>query len=289
MVRAAGPRGGVGRVAASPARDTRLLVNGARLEIDVRGGGEPMLVVPTALVADELLPITEQAVAAGVLQTVTYSRRGYAGSSPADAPGSIIRDAADAVGILDVLRIGRVHVVSLSFSGAIALEMASSFPGRVHSLTLIEPPPVHVPSAADFWTANARLQETRRRAGVSAALNEFMTLVMGEDWQTQMQRHLPGSVAQMERDAATFFDVDMTALSSWTYTAADAARIKAPVLYLGGTASNPWFAEERQLLLSWLPQTETTLIPGADHSLALSHAAEVAAEIAAFVQRHRIR
>ncbi len=32
-----------------------------------------------------------------------------------------------------------------------------------------------------------------------------MTLFMGEDWQTQMQRHLPGSVAQMQRDAATWF------------------------------------------------------------------------------------
>jgi pimeloyl-ACP methyl ester carboxylesterase len=242
--------------------------------------------VPTALVADELAPIMKQAVLADAFQTVVYSRRGYAGSGPADPPGSISRDAADAVGVLDVLRIERAHVVGLSFSGAIALEMASTFPGRVHSLTLIEPPPVHGPSAGRFWAANERLQQTRRAMGVAAALNEFMTLVMGEDWQSQMHRLLPGSVAQMEHDATTFFDVDMTALSGWSYTAADASRVKAPVLYLGGTASSPWFAEERQLLLRWLPHSETTLIPGADHSLAISHAAAIADALAGFVQRH---
>ena len=191
--------------------DRRRLINGARLEIDVQGGGEPLLFLPTALVADELLPITRQAVLADAFQTVAYSRRGYAGSSPADPPGSIARDAADA-GIHDALRIERAHVVSLSFSGAIAPQLASGFPGRVHSLTLIEPPPVHVPSGADFWAATARLQQTRRGRGIAAALNEFMTLQMGEeDWRSQMQRHLPGSGGQMERDATTFFDVDMTA------------------------------------------------------------------------------
>jgi pimeloyl-ACP methyl ester carboxylesterase len=88
-----------------------------------------------------------------------------------------------------------------------------------------------------------------------------------------MQGNLPGSVTQMERDAATFFDIDIPALFTWTYTAADAALIAAPVLYVGGSDSGRWFAEVRELLLSWLPRPEDVVIGGADHSLAISHPA----------------
>jgi pimeloyl-ACP methyl ester carboxylesterase len=120
--------------------------------------------------------------------------------------------------LLEALGIEEAHVVGLSFSGAIALQLASAVPDRVPSLILIEPPPVHVPSAAEFRAANARLQESRRSAGVAAALDEFMTLLMGQHWRSEMQRNLPGSVTQMERDAATFFDIDIPALFTWTYT-----------------------------------------------------------------------
>jgi pimeloyl-ACP methyl ester carboxylesterase len=221
-------------------------------------------------------------------QTILYHRRGYAGSSAPSAPGSIVRDAKDAAALLEALGIEQAHVVGLSFSGAIALQLASAVPDRVHSLTLIEPPPVHVPSAAEFRAANARLQESRRSAGVAAALDEFMMHLMGEHWRSEMERNLPGSVSQMERDAATFFDIDIPALLAWNYTAADAALIGAPVLYVGGTDSGRWFAEVRELLLSWLPQAEDVLVVGADHSLPITHPDAIASSLAAFLERHPI-
>jgi hypothetical protein len=51
-------------------------------------------------------------------------------------------------------------------------------------------------------------------------------------------------------------DIDMPALLTWKYTAADAALIAMPALDVGGTDSGGWFAEVRELLLSWLPQAE---------------------------------
>jgi pimeloyl-ACP methyl ester carboxylesterase len=140
----------------------RRLVQGADLEVEVHGVGEPVLFVQTALTSDELLPIAQQPVLADRYQTILYHRRGYASSSSSSAPGSIVRDAKDAAALLEALGIEHAHVVGFSFSGAIALQLASAIPDRVHSLTLIEPPPVHVPSAAEFRAANARLQESRR-------------------------------------------------------------------------------------------------------------------------------
>ena len=160
---------------------------------------------------------------------------------------------------------------------------------RVHTLTLIEPPPTHVPSAAGFRAANVHFQAVRHGAGVGAALDQFLTLLSGPQWRTELEHSLPGSVAQMESDAATFFDIDIPALLEWQFTAADAGHVTAPVLYVGGTDSGPMFAEVRKLMLAWLPQAEDVVIRGADHSLATSHPAEIAAALATFLQRHKIR
>jgi hypothetical protein len=50
--------------------------HGADLEIAVRGLGEPILFVQTALSADELLPIARQPILGEGFQTIVYHRRG---------------------------------------------------------------------------------------------------------------------------------------------------------------------------------------------------------------------
>jgi len=263
-------------------------VDGAELQVEATGTGEPVVLVQTALTAGELRPLADHALRNGY-RRVLYHRRGYAGSSPVHGPGSIARDAADCHALLDALGIQRAHVVGLSYSAAVALQLAADAPNLMHSLTLLEPPPVHVPSAREFRAACTRLQATRRAHGPAAALDEFMTLVMGPDWWVAVERDLPGATEQMQRDAATFFDTDIPALLDWQFTAADARRITCPVLYLGGTASGPWFAEVRELMLSWLPQAENVVIAGADHALATTHPAELATALLRFLQRHPIK
>lgn len=135
---------------------------------------------------------------------------------------------------------------------------------------------------------NARLADVRRAHGPAVALDDFLTLVMGPEWRIDAERGLPGSVEQMERDSRTFFDTDLPALLTWRFTAADASRITCPVLHVGGTGSGPWFAEGRELVLAWLPQAEDVVLAGADHSLAITHPAEVAAALVAFLRRHPI-
>lgn len=246
------------------------------------GEGEPVVLVQTALTADELLPMATDPTLDGY-RKILYHRRGYAGSSPQAGSGSIVRDAADCAGLLGELGIDRAHVVGLSFSGAIGLQLAHDRPEAVHTLTLIEPPPVHTPSAGEFRSANDRLLESRRTRGPQAALDEFLTLVIGPGWRDEAEAQLPGSVGQMEADARTFFDVDLGALLSWQFTAEEAAQISCPVLYVGGTDSGAWFAEVRQLMLEWLPHAGDVVIDGADHSLALTHARQLSEAIANFI------
>jgi pimeloyl-ACP methyl ester carboxylesterase len=266
----------------------RVTLPGATLEVDVRGSGEPVVLIQTALIADELEPVASQPALRDNYTIVLYHRRGYAGSSPAEGPGSITGDVLDCQRLLAELGIDRAHVVGLSFSGAVALQLAAGAPGCVHSLCLIEPPPVHIPSAGEFLAANRQLIEDHRLHGPATALGRFLTTVIGPDWRRDIERHLPDAVAQAEHDAGTFFATDLPALLAWRFGAGDARRITQPVLYLGGTASGPWFAEVRQLILAWLPHAEEVMLTGAGHSLALTHAPQVATAIASFLRRHHI-
>jgi len=260
----------------------------AVLEVEIGGSGEPVVLIQTALTADEFLPLARQPDLRDDFQVILYHRRGYGGSSPVQGPGSIERDALDCQRLLAELQIDRAHVVGVSYSGAVALQLAASVPGCVHSLCVIEPPPVHTPSAGEFRAANAQLTEDYRLHGPAMTLDRFLTRLVGSDWRREIERYLPGGVAEAERDADTFFAIDLPALLSWRFGAEDARRISQPVLYVGGTESGPWFAEVRDLVLAWLPQAEDMVLAGADHSLALTHSAQVALAIASFLHRHPI-
>jgi pimeloyl-ACP methyl ester carboxylesterase len=271
-----------------PMTSPRLVpVNDVELEVRDWGTGEPVILIQTALTADELLPLATRPVLRDGYRKVVYHRRGYAGSSPVNGRGSIPRDAADCRALLDALAIERAHILGISYSGAVALQLAADAPEQVHTLILIEPPPTHVASAPEFRAANERLIEARREQGPEAALDEFLTTVIGPNYREPVERHLPGAMQQIERDVLTFFDTDLPALLDWQFGTDDAQRITCPVLHIGGSDSGAFFGQVRELMLDWLPQAEDVVIAGADHgSLPLTHVAAVADAVMSFLRRH---
>lgn len=60
------------------------------------------------------------------------------------------------------------------------------------------------------------------------------------------------------------------------------------MLFLSGTESLPFYTEGRDLIHSWLPQTEDDVMPGANHLLHIRHPADAAARLAAFLKRHAV-
>ncbi len=252
----------------------------------MRGSGEPLLFIQTALTADEFVPVATRPVLVDSYQAIRYYRRGYGRSSPVQGPGSIVRDATDCRNLMDALDLEQAHIVGVSYSAAVALQLAVTDPTRLHTLTLIEPPPVQVPDAGEFIAANHQLTELYRSAGSGVALDYFLTRLIGPDWRTELEEHLPGAVRQAERDADTFFATDLPALLSWEFHATEAKTIRSPTLYVGGTDSGPWFAAVRQLMSDWLQPEQAVMIEGADHNLAVTHPAPIADAICNFVARH---
>lgn len=265
----------------------RIAIRNAELEVADWGAGAPVVFIQTALVADELLPLASDSSFDG-FRKVVYHRRGYGGSSPIAAPRSIVEEAADCIALMEALSLERAHILGYSYSGAVALQLGADAPSRAASLVLLEPPPVHTPSAPDFFAANERLIATRLEQGPAAALDQFMTEVLGPDWREAAEHELPESATPTEADVLTFFDSDLPALLGWQFGREDAARIECPVLHVGGSESGRLFAEVRELVLEWLPRSEDVALEGADHWFPLTHTAATASVIAAFLRRHGV-
>lgn len=164
------------------ARETVTIADGARLETVGAGAGEPVVVIQTALTADELLPLTELLSRGTGFRAIHLGRRGYGTSSPA-TPGTTMSDmAVDCRDAIRALGVVPSDVVGVSFSCVPALALALVAPTHVRSLTLVEPPPLNGPEAEQFRAATAELVATAQARGPGGALEEFMTTLYGPAW-----------------------------------------------------------------------------------------------------------
>lgn len=256
-----------------------IAVGGTRVEVEEVGDGTPVVVVQTALTADELRPLAVMLASASGMHVCHVDRPGYRGTALARSAGSVSADAGLVVEVVERLGLSGIHLVGASYSAAVVLTLASHRPDLVASLTAVEPPPFGTAGAAEFRTANAGLLEIYAGAGPAPALDRVMGLIDGPDWRASAERLLPGSVAAMERDAVAFFEHDVPALLGWRFDDEAAARVECPVLLVGGGASGDWFAGMLTRLERVLPMTSRMVVPRAGHSVALTHPAQVATAV----------
>lgn len=252
------------------------------LAATVDGSGETLLVVQTALSVDDLVPLMSQPVLQGY-RLITFNRRGYGDSRKVPWEATIAQDARDCLAVLTALDALPAHVLGASFSAAVAMELAASAPSAVRTLTVVEPPPVLTPAGPQFWAANAGLVEAYERDGAEAAVEAFMRNLSGPGWRASLEQLVPGYAERMLRDAATFFRRDIPALASWHYGNEQASRVVAPVLYVGGTISEPWFLQTRAWVESLFRNVTSRMIDGAGHDLPLTHPQALAETVAEFL------
>src|SRR5918911_414356 len=155
---------------------------------------------------------------------IRYHRRGLAGSSRT-GPASIQQQAADCAGLLAQLGVQAAHVVGHSYGGAIAVQLALDAPALVHTLALLEPGLLKVPSAAAFFEQLAPVMESYQRGESASAVDLFLQGVGRPNAREIVERAVPGCFEQAIQDADTFFQVELPALQAWTFTQQDARHI----------------------------------------------------------------
>ena len=264
-------------------------VNGVALEYEVKGVGEPVLLIGTGPIADSFVPFFSETVLADRYRLILYHQRGQVGSTHCPGPVNFAASAADAAALLGHLGIGRAHVAGHSTGAIIALQVAADHPDLVHTLALLEPPLAGVASAGAFFEKVGPALAAYGAGDRAGAMAAFLSTVSSLDWETcrtVIDTRVPGGVAQVMEDADSVFGGYLPALSAWQFGPEQAAAISQPVLSVVGTDTEQLFADGHALLHSWFPQIEDCTIDGVAHLLHLQRPAPVARGVAAFFARH---
>jgi pimeloyl-ACP methyl ester carboxylesterase len=277
----------------------RARVDGIELEYEIRGAGEPVMLVHAGVVGGWFKPLLEEPALTNRSRLVRYHRAGYAGSGRVAGPVTIAEQAAHLQALMRHLGIERAHIVGHSSSGSIALQLALDAPHRVHSLALLEPALLGVPSGPQV--AREVLAPALERYGAGdrvGAVDSFLRGVAGPDYRAVLEKAVPGAFDQAVADADTFFGQELPALRQWSFTREEARGIAQPVLAVLGARSDDVrpsrsgasrvFRERQELLLDWLPNVEPFILRDATHLLQVENPRGMAEGLAAFFARHPI-
>ena len=212
-------------------------------------------------------------LASGGRYVIRYDNRdtGRSISYPPGRPGYAYTDfAADALGILDALKIERAHVVSRSMAGGVGLIIGVDHPERVESLTFVststggdglppsspelartvpaEPDPADSAAVVDYVVASAKAY-----SGGSPYFDE-----------TAMR-------ALVERDVARARDIEATLVNhyamSFEGSARDFASIKVPTLVVHGDHDPVFPLPHGHALRDAIPGATLLTLEGAGHDL----------------------
>lgn len=266
----------------------RATVNGVELEYEVRGSGEPVLLI-SPMVTDGFLPFLSASTLVDHHSLIWYHKRGWAGSTQALPPVSIEDHSADAAALLEHLHVRRAHVAGHSSGAPVALQLALDRPDLVHTLILLEPSLLSVPSAQALLERAAPAFEAYGAGEHERAVVEFLSVVSGLEsraCRAVIDEHVPGGIAQAIQDADTFFGVELPALAAWKLDADEAVTISQPVLSVRGTDTGRLWVEVAELLRSRLPHVDELLIEGVGHLLHMQRPEPVVRGVAEFLDRH---
>jgi pimeloyl-ACP methyl ester carboxylesterase len=268
----------------------RARVNGVELEYEVRGAGEPVLLIDM-LIADCFVPLLSEPALAGGYQLIRYHKRGWVASTHTPPPVSIADHAADAASLLDHLDARRAHIAGHSTGASIGAQLALDHPEKVHTLTLLEPTLLSLPLGGAFLEAAGPVFEAYGSGDHAGAFAMFVSAASGLDWErcrALLEARIPGVVAQSVKDADTFFGVELPAVAEWTFGTEQAAAIRRPVLSVTGAQTQPLWVEIAEFLRSSLPHVEDCTIDGVGHLLQIERPGPVAQAMAKFMGRNAI-
>jgi pimeloyl-ACP methyl ester carboxylesterase len=267
----------------------RATLDGLELEYEVRGAGEPVVLMHAGVCVDFFKPLVEEPVLTARYRLVRYHRVGYAGSTRLAGPVSIAQQAAHCRALMRHLGIEQAHIVGHSSSAMMALQLALDAPAAVHTLALLDAARPAPPSELQREFVKAVVQPALQRYGAgdkAGAVEIWMQGTCGPDYRAALEQALPEAFAQAVADADTFFGQELPAVQQWSFTQENARHITQPVLAVLGAQSRPIFRERRELLLAWLPKVEPFTLPDATHLLHVENPSGMTEALATFFACH---
>jgi pimeloyl-ACP methyl ester carboxylesterase len=248
--------------------------DGVRLYAEAVGYGPPILFIHE-FAADHRTWARQVEALSGGFQCITYSARGYL---PSEVPKeqerySYIRQADDAIDVLDAFGVEKAHIVGLSMGGFCALQLGIRYPGRVSSLLVSSAGSGANPASRAAFIAETEQVAAAFRAQGSAAVAEKLALGPSR---IQLQRKNPAAwrefVRQLGEHSAEGMALTVTGVQRSRPSLYDITdqlrRITAPTLVVNGDEDEACL-DAGLLLKRTIPAAGLLIVPNSGHALNL--------------------
>lgn len=256
-------------------------VTGCALHYDVRGSGEPLVLVHgTGTDSTTWDPVIE--LLAAEYRVVTYDRRGYGRSVHRPVRDYRVH-AADLEMILARVCEHPAHVVGWSSGGNVSMAVAAAGTFRMRSLCVVEPP-FHSVRLADrtVLATTMRLKWKQLRGDRVGAAEEFFRSVYSHRTGRNAYDDVEERVREMMRSNAgpvlAEFDPHPFGVSSDHVSVRDVAAAAVPMRWVLGDQSPPWLERTYRRFACHRGDLERVVIRGVGH---LAHEEDPQAFVAA--------
>lgn len=255
------------------------LPTGARLYVERMGMGDPVVLIHGNFVSMRMW--NSQLPLAKSFDLIRYDVRGF-GRSP--LVGGRYSDEADLAALLNALSLDSAHLVGSSMGGAIALDFALRYPGRVRSMVIVpggisgwEPPDWMMEGWDEF--------EAALKAGdVDRATDTIMAFPPMRPLEARPALHR--EMATMIRQHRWGEDWDAVETDKLQPPAARRlAETSAPTLVLSGSLDDAAFRELGDRMAREMPNAERLVIDGGSHSIHMEFPDEFNQAITEFIRR----
>jgi pimeloyl-ACP methyl ester carboxylesterase len=252
--------------------------DGVRLYAEANGSGSALLFIHE-FAADHRTWSGQAGALSGQFRCITYAARGYPPSEvpPEQERYNYLRQADDAVDVLDAFGVARAHVVGLSMGGFCALQLGIRYPHRVASLLVASAGSGASPAGRpSFLAETGQLAAALRGDGMAAAAARQAT---GPN-RIQLRRKDPAAWAEFARQLAghsaegmalTVTGIQRARPSLYDITG-QLAGITAPVLVVNGDEDEACL-ESGLLLKRTIPAAGLAVVPNSGHALNLEEPA----------------
>lgn len=264
----------------------QIRVGGIQLHYHVYGEGEPLLLIVGYGGSSANLTPEYVASFARTFRVITFDNRGTGQSDRFDGPTSIEEMADDAAGLLDVLGIGRAHVMGTSMGGYIAQELALRHPEKVAGLVLgcthpgrphmVEPTPEVLAMIAPDVGVGLDPREARRRSFPAQYTPEF--IAANRDFlESVIDRAsaYPTPIATRARQ--------MEAIRAWKGSHDRRHKLTAPTLIITGERDVLIVPENARILHERIDGSGLHVIKDAAHMFQHSHPEETVRVVTEFL------
>jgi pimeloyl-ACP methyl ester carboxylesterase len=256
-----------GTAGALPAEDSGhgfAPVGGTRLFYEAKGTGPAVVLIhggqlDCRMWDDQFTVLSKQ------FRVIRYDVRGYGGSLRPELPYS---DAEDLAGLLDYLKLNKVHIVGLSLGGRIAIDFAVAHPARVTSLSLAGPglsgyePPGGAESDLRMWNIIKAARDEGPEKATSLWLKDpFMAPAM------EQSRLVPGLQRIARENAHCWLENPVLNRPPKPETATRLGEIKVPTLLVIGERDLPQIKATIEKLEKEIGGSKKVAIKDAGHMI----------------------